>query len=74
MSGLAVSFSGSVLSPNWIQVSFILIDGVCLGLGEFYGLSKNLLGAAFNVFQENPNEFVIPKSVLHLGERFLREA
>ena len=24
MSDLAVSFSGSVLSPSWIQVSFIL--------------------------------------------------
>ena len=45
---------GSVLSPNWIQVSFILIEGVlspswiqvffiliegrCLGLRELYGL------------------------------------
>ena len=54
MSDLAVFFSGSVLSPNliqdsfiliesvlspsWIQVSFILIEGVCLELGEFYGL------------------------------------
>ena len=54
MSDLVVSFSGSVLSPNWIQVSFILIEGVlslswiqvffilieerCLGLREFYGL------------------------------------
>ena len=38
ISDLVVSFSGSVLSPSWIQVSFILIDGVCLGLGEFYGL------------------------------------
>ena len=54
MSDLAVSFSESVLSPSWIQVSFILIEGVlslswiqfsfiliegvCLGLGEFYGL------------------------------------
>jgi len=38
MSDLAVSFFGSVLSPSWIQVFFILIDGVCLGLGEFYGL------------------------------------
>ena len=54
MSNLTVSFSGSVLSPNWIQVSFtliedvlslswiqvlfILIERVCLGLGEFYGL------------------------------------
>ena len=51
---LAVSFSGSVLSTSWIQVFFILIEGVlslswiyvffiliegvCLGLGEFYGL------------------------------------
>jgi len=51
---LTVSFSGSVLSPSWIQVffiliegvlslswiqvSFILIEGVCLGLGEFYDL------------------------------------
>jgi len=51
---LTVSFSGSVLSPSWIQVFFILIEGVldpswiqvsfiliervCLGLGEFYGL------------------------------------
>ena len=38
MSDLTVFFSGSVLSPSWIQVSFILIEGVCLGLGEFYGL------------------------------------
>ena len=54
MLDLAVFFSGSVLSPSWIQVSFILIEGalspswiqvffipiegVCLGLGEFYGL------------------------------------
>jgi len=38
MSNLVVSFSGSVLSPSWIQVFFILIDRVCLGLGEFYGL------------------------------------
>ena len=36
MSDLAVFFSKSVLSP--IQVSFILIERVCLGLGEFYGL------------------------------------
>ena len=28
---------------------------------------------AFNVFQENPNEFVIPKGEIHLGERFVRE-
>jgi len=27
-----------VLSLSWIQVSFILIEGVCLGLGKFYGL------------------------------------
>jgi len=38
MSDLAVFFSGSVFSPSCIQVSFILIDEVCLGLGEFYGL------------------------------------
>ena len=54
MSDLAVFFSGSVLSPSWIQVffiliegvlspswiqvSFILIEGVCLGLGKLYGL------------------------------------
>jgi len=36
--GFAVSFSGSVLSLSWIQVFFILIEGVCLGLEEFYGL------------------------------------
>jgi len=51
---LTVSFSETVLSPSWIQVSFILIEGVlspswiqvsfiliervCLELGEFYGL------------------------------------
>jgi len=51
---LAVSFSGSVLSPSWIQVFFILIEGVlnpcwiqvfsiliegvCLKLEEFYNL------------------------------------
>ena len=54
MSDLVVSFSESVLSPSWIQVffipiegvlspswnqiSFILIEGVCLGIEEFYGL------------------------------------
>jgi len=38
MSDMTVFISGSILSPSWIQVSFILIDGVCLGLGEFYGL------------------------------------
>jgi len=54
MSDLTVFFSGSVfeseldsssftliegvLSPSWIQVSFILIEGVCLKLGELYGL------------------------------------
>ena len=54
MSDLTVFFSESVLSPSWIQVSFILIEGVlspswiqvsfilievvCLELGEFYGL------------------------------------
>jgi len=27
MLDLAVFFSGSVLSPSWIQVSFILIEG-----------------------------------------------
>jgi len=54
MSDLAVSFLRFVLSPSWIQVSFILIkgilslswiqvffiliEGVCLILREFYGL------------------------------------
>ena len=38
MSNTVVSFSESVLSPNCIQVYFILIDGVCLELEEFYGL------------------------------------
>jgi len=38
MLDLAVFFSGYVLSLSWIQVSFILIEGVCLGLGEFYGI------------------------------------
>ena len=54
MSELAVSFSRSILSPSWIQVFFILVEGVlrwnwiqvyfiliervCLELGEFYGL------------------------------------
>ena len=28
MSDLAVSFSGFVLSPSWIQVFFTLIEGV----------------------------------------------
>ena len=32
ISDLVVSFFGYVLSPSWIQVSFILIEGVCLGL------------------------------------------
>ena len=27
-----------VLSPSWIQVSFILIEELCLELGEFYGI------------------------------------
>ena len=38
MSDLTVFFSRSVLSPSQIHVFFILIDGVCLELGEFYGL------------------------------------
>jgi len=54
ISDSTVSFFGSILSPSWIQVSFILIEGVlslswiqvffiliervCLGLGEFYDL------------------------------------
>jgi len=37
MSDLVV-FLGSILSPSWIQVFFILIEGVCLALGEFYDL------------------------------------
>jgi len=32
MSDLSVFFSGSILSLSWIQVFFILIDGVYLGL------------------------------------------
>jgi len=54
MLDLVIFFSGSFMSLSWIQVSFILIEGVlspswiqvflnliervCLGLGEFYGL------------------------------------
>ena len=40
LSWIQVSFilMESVLSPSWIHVSFILIEGTCLGLGEFYGL------------------------------------
>ena len=44
MSDLAVFFSESILSPSWIQGFFyseaviVRIDGVCLELGEFYGL------------------------------------
>ena len=54
MSDLTVFFSKSVLSPSWIQISFILIEGdldpnwiqvffiliegVCLGIGELYSL------------------------------------
>ena len=54
MSDLTVSFFGSFLSLSWIQVFIILIEGVlnpssiqfffiliervCLELGEFYGL------------------------------------
>ena len=54
MSDLAVSFCGFVLSlswiqvffiltegvlnPSWIQVFVILIEGVYSGLGEFYDL------------------------------------
>ena len=38
MSDLAVSFFGSVLISTWIQVSFILIDGVYLEVEEFYGI------------------------------------
>jgi len=62
-------FPGSVLSPSWIQVSFILIEGilspswiqvffilierVCLRVGVLWSIT-NSLGVAFNVFQENP--------------------
>ena len=53
MSDLAISFSESVLSSSWIQVSFILIEGVCLGLKEFLWPINNLLGVAFNIFQES---------------------
>ena len=38
MSDLTDSFFGYVLSPSWIQVSFILLEGVCLELREFYGV------------------------------------
>ena len=38
MSDPLIFFSEFVLNPIWIQVSFILVDGVCLKLGEFYGL------------------------------------
>ena len=38
MSDMTVFFSESVLSPSWIQVFFILTDGVCLELKEFYEL------------------------------------
>jgi len=53
------------LSPSWIQFSFILIEGVCLGLGEFYGLQ---------CIPRESYEFIIPKGVIHLGEKFMREA
>ena len=35
---------------------------------------NNLLGVAFNVFIGESYEFVIPKGVIHLGEKFVREA
>jgi len=38
MLNLELSFFGFVLSLSWIQVFFILIEGVYLRLGEFYGL------------------------------------
>jgi len=38
MSHLTISFSESILSSSLIQASHILIDGVCLERGEFYGL------------------------------------
>ena len=37
MLDLTVSFSESVLNPSWIQIFFILIDEICLELGEFFG-------------------------------------
>ena len=66
MSDLIVSFSGYVLSPSWIQVSF--------RTRRVIWSINNPLGVAFNVFQENPNELVIHKGVIHLGKRFVREA
>ena len=44
MTGLTVSFSGSVFrfklnsGSLYIKVVIVHIDEVCLGLGEFYGL------------------------------------
>jgi len=39
LNWIQVSFNliEGVLSLNWIHVSFILIERVCLVLGEFYG-------------------------------------
>jgi len=55
MSDLAVFFSEFVLSPSWIQVSFILIDGWSLfSTRRVLWCINNLLGVAFNAFQENP--------------------
>ena len=61
------------MSPSWIQVSFILIEGVCLGVGEFYGLLIPLRGGIQCIPRES-YEFVIPKGVIHLREKFVREA
>ena len=35
---------------------------------RFLWFINDPLRVAFNVFQENPNEFIIPKGVIHLGE------
>ena len=88
MLDLIFSFSKSVLSPSWIQlffiliegvlssswiqVSFILIEGVCLGL-ESSMVYKLPLRGGLQCIPKESYEFVIPKSVIHLGERFVRE-
>jgi len=75
MSNLTVSFSGSVfrfdLNSGFLysEAVIVRIDEVCLGLGEFYCLQITHWWWLSMYF----NEFVIPKGVIHLGERFVRE-
>ena len=75
MSGLTIFFFESVsrfeLDSSFLysEVMIVRIDEVCLGLGEFYCLQITHWWWLSMYF----NEFVIPKGVIHLGERFVRE-